>query len=229
MAINGVDENNPYSFLNTREAQASQKKEEKDAGTLAMEDFMSLMTTQLKNQDPLKPMESGEFLGQIAAFGTVSGIGDLQKSFEGFAKSMQSDQALQGSSLVGRSVLVPSSIGTMSAEGGLKGQINVAEPVSDLQVRIYKEVGVPVRTIEMGQASGYTNFVWDGFSDNGEALPPGLYQFKATGTIDGDSTAFATATVAKVESVLVGSGSQGLTMNLAGIGSVPFSEAQEII
>jgi len=225
MAINGIDTDGAYAFLNKG---AKETKEENDPGALAMEDFMSLMTSQLKNQDPMKPMESGDFLGQIAAFGTVSGIGDLQTSFEGFASSMQSDQALQGSSLVGRSVLVPSSIGTMTAEDGLKGQINVAEPVTDLKVQVYSENGVAVRTIEMGAASGYTNFAWDGFDDNGEALNPGVYQFKATGTVAGDNTAFATATVAKVESVLVGNGSQGLVMNLGGIGSVPFSEAQEI-
>ena len=226
MAISGIDTNGAYAFLNKGNEEV---KEEKDAGALAMEDFMSLMTTQLQNQDPMKPMESGEFLGQIAAFGTVSGIGDLQTSFDGFASSMKSDQALQGSALVGRSVLVPSSIGTMTAEGGLKGQINVAKPVSDLKVQIFAESGALVKTIDMGSAAGYTNFAWDGFSDNGEVMPPGTYQFRASGSIDGNSTAFGTATVAKVDSVLVGSGNQGLTLNLAGIGLVPFSEAQEII
>jgi flagellar basal-body rod modification protein FlgD len=225
MAINGVGDN-PYGFLNSQQAKTS---ETKDTGQLALEDFMSLMTTQLKNQDPLKPMESGDFLGQIASFGTVSGIADLQASFSSFAKSMQSDQALQGSSLVGRSVLVPSSIGYMTADSGLTGQINVAEPVTDLKVTIYNEAGVAVRTLEMGSASGYTNFSWDGFDNNGAASPEGVYQFKATGTVNGENTAFATATIAKVSSVLVGSGSQGLTVNLAGIGSVPFSEVQEII
>ncbi|WP_438971696.1 flagellar hook assembly protein FlgD [Methylophaga sp.] len=225
MAINGVGENF-YSFLNKEE---SQKTEEKDAGSLALEDFMSLMTTQLKNQDPLKPMESGDFLGQIASFGTVSGIADLQDSFSSFAKSMQSDQALQGSSLVGRSVLVPSSIGMMTPEDGMTGQINVSEPVTDLKVQVFSENGVPVRTIEMGAASGYTNFTWDGFDANDTAMPEGIYQFRATGTVNGENTAFGTATVAKVSSVLVGSGSQGLTVNLAGIGSVPFGEVQEII
>jgi flagellar basal-body rod modification protein FlgD len=224
MAISGINDNS-FAFLNTQDAQEAKK----DDGALAMEDFMSLMTTQLKNQDPLKPMESGDFLSQIAQFGTVSGIGDLQTSFEGFAQSMQSDQALQGSALVGRSVLVPSSIGSLTAEDGLKGQINVAEPVTDLKLQIYDESGAQVRAINMGAASGYTNFAWDGTDENGEILTPGLYQFKATGTIAGDVNVFATATIAKVESVLVGSGSQGLTMNLAGIGSVPFSEAQEII
>jgi len=226
MAISGIDNSGAFAFLN---ANSSEKVEDKDDGQIATEDYLSLMTAQLKNQDPLKPMDNGEFLGQIAQFATVSGIGDLNDSFDGFAQSMQSDQALQGSTLVGRSVLVPSSIGTMTAEDGLKGQINVAETVSDLKVQIYNEVGVPVRTIEMGSASGYTNFTWDGFDDNGVSLPSGTYQFKATGTVNGDNTAFATATVAKVESVLVGNGGQGLTMNLAGIGSVPFSEAQEII
>jgi len=226
MAINGIDNDGAYAFLNKGNHDAS---EEKDEGALAMEDFMSLMTTQLKNQDPLKPMDSGDFLGQIAAFGTVSGIGDLQTSFDGFAKSMQSDQALQGSSLVGRSVLIPSSIGNMTAENGLKGQINVAEPVTDLKIQINNKNGVTVRTIEMGAASGYTNFIWDGFSEEGEALPEGVYQIKASGTINQTNTAFATATVAKVDSVLVGSGGQGLTVNLAGIGSAPFSDVQEIL
>ena len=225
MAINGVGDNF-YAFLNKEQ---TQKTEDKDTGRLALEDFMSLMTTQLQNQDPLKPMESGDFLGQIASFGTVSGIADLQDSFSSFARAMQSDQALQGSSLVGRSVLIPSSIGMMSPETGMTGQINVAEPVSDLKLQVFNESGVPVKTIDMGSASGYTNFTWDGFDNNGNAMPEGIYQFKATGTVNGENTAFATATVAKVSSVLVGSGSQGLTVNLAGIGSVPFSEVQEII
>jgi flagellar basal-body rod modification protein FlgD len=225
MASNVIDTDGAYAFLNKG---AKQKEEDNDSGALAMEDFMSLMTSQLKNQDPLKPMESGDFLGQIASFGTVSGIGDLQKSFDGFASSMQSDQALQGSSLVGRSVLVPSSIGIMTAQEGMKGQINVAEPVTDLKIQVYNESGVKVKSIEMGSASGYTNFTWDGFDDNGVAQAPGVYQFKASGTVNETNTTFATASVAKVESVLVGGGSQGLIMNLGGIGSVPFSEAQEI-
>jgi flagellar basal-body rod modification protein FlgD len=226
MSVTGINDNNPYSFLNSTQTTTT---EEKDAGSLALEDFMSLMTTQLKNQDPLKPLENGDFLGQIASFAQVTGISDLQDSFSEFASAMQSDQALQGSSLVGRSVLVPSSIGYMTPDNGLSGQINVAEPVVDLKVQIYDESGAVVRTIEMGNASGYTNFTWDGFNDDGTAMPEGVYQYIATGTVEGENSAFATATIADVSSVLVGSGSQGLTVNLTGIGSVPFSEVQEII
>jgi flagellar basal-body rod modification protein FlgD len=224
MTINSVSDNS-FSFLNKAENTAVNK----DDGALATEDFLALMTTQLQNQDPLKPLESGDFLGQIASFSTVSGIGELNDSFDGFAQSMQSDQALRGSALVGRSVLVPSSLGNLTAGESIEGQINVADPVPDLKVQIYNESGAPVRTIAMGPAAGYTNFAWDGLDDDGQALPSGTYQYKASGTVNGDNTAFATATVAKVDSVLVGNGSQGLTINLAGIGSVPFSEVQEII
>jgi flagellar basal-body rod modification protein FlgD len=227
MAISGVSDN-AYSFLNTGSVQKAES-EKKEQGELLTEDYLSLMTSQLKNQDPLDPMDNGEFLGQIAQFATVSGIGDLNSSFDSFAKSMQSDQALQGSALVGRSVLVPSSIGTMTSDEGLRGRINVPGSVSDLKVQIYTETGALVRTIDMGSASGDTQFTWDGFDDNGAALAPGAYQFKATGTVGGENTAFATATIAKVESVLVGGAGKGLVMNLAGIGAVPFSEAQEII
>ncbi len=227
MAINSVNDN-PFAFINSTN-KTSPAEEENDPGKLQMEDFMSLMTTQLMNQDPLKPMESGDFLGQIASFSTVSGISDLQQSFSSFANAMQSDQALQGSSLVGRSVMVPSSIGVMTADSSMRGQVNVAEPVSELELKVFSETGELVRTIPMGAASGYTNFEWDGLNNNGEAMPEGVYQFTATGSVDGQNTAFATAVVAKVDSVLVGSSGQGLTINLAGIGSVPFSEVQEII
>ena len=151
MSISGVDTTGAYAFLNKN---TSIEQDEKEDSDLATADYLSLMTAQLKNQDPLEPMDNGEFLGQIAQFATVSGIGDLQTSFDNFSAAMQSDQALQGSALVGRSVLVPSSIGTMTAEGGLKGQINVAEPVSDLRVQIFAESGALIKTIEMGSASG---------------------------------------------------------------------------
>jgi len=225
MAVSGINDNNPYAFLNST---SSTEEKNKDAGTLGMEDFMSLMTTQLKYQDPMNPMENGDFLGQIASFAQVTGLSDLQDSFSTFANSMQSNQALQGSSLVGRTVLIPSSIGNLTATDGLSGRINVADPVTDLKVKIYDEAGVVVRTIDMGAASGYTDFTWDGFDDNGEALPEGVYQFKASGTVDGSNTAFATGVLAQVSSVSISS-TDGLIVNLAGIGSTSFSEVVEIL
>ena len=53
---------------------------------MGQEQFLELMTAQLQNQDPFKPMESGDFLSQIAQFSTVEGIGDLNDSFSGLSR-----------------------------------------------------------------------------------------------------------------------------------------------
>jgi flagellar basal-body rod modification protein FlgD len=93
---------------------------------LGQEQFLSLMITQLKNQDPFKPMESGEFLGQLAQFGTVSGLAGLQTSFDSLATSLVSNQALQAASLVGRSALVASSAITIGAGQSVEGAVGTA-------------------------------------------------------------------------------------------------------
>ena len=223
MTIDNINNNN-YSFLNP----VTDTAEKKDQGELATEDFLALMTAELQNQDPLKPLENGDFLEQIASFSTVSGIGDLNTSFSDVAQSLQSDQALQASALVGREVSVPSALAEVTTGSGIDAKINVDTPVSDLTVQIYNEQGVPIRTISMGSAAGTVDFSWDGRDESGQAVASGLYQYNATGTVGQQRTAFATETIARVDSVVVGSGSQGLTVNLAGIGAVPFSNIKEI-
>ena len=223
MSIDNINNNN-YSFLNP----VTETTEKKDQGALATEDFLALMTAELQNQDPLKPLENGDFLEQIASFSTVSGIGDLNNSFSNVAQSLQSGQALQASALVGREVSTPSALAEVTTGGGINAKINVDTPVSDLTVQIYNEQGVPIRTISMGSAAGTVDFSWDGRDESGQAVASGLYQYNATGTVGQQRTAFETETIARVDSVVVGSGSQGLTVNLSGIGAVPFSDVKEI-
>ena len=98
-AVNGVD----LAQLGLTQPKAEKKKE------LGQEAFLNLMITQLKNQDPFKPLDSGEFLGQLAQFGTVSGLQDLQTKFDSLSSALVSNQALQAASLVGHTALVPSS------------------------------------------------------------------------------------------------------------------------
>ena len=62
---------------------------------LGQEDFLTLMITQFRNQDPFEPMDNGEFLGQLAQFSTVNGIESLNSSFSGLSSAMQDNQALQ--------------------------------------------------------------------------------------------------------------------------------------
>ncbi|MBE4318815.1 flagellar biosynthesis protein FlgD, partial [Vibrio parahaemolyticus] len=77
---------------------------------LKQEDFLSLLTKQLSQQDPFKPVSNDQMIAQMASL-TVDGIGKMNTQFESLNSSMTSNQALQASSLVGRDVLVPGAAG----------------------------------------------------------------------------------------------------------------------
>ena len=71
------------------------------------ESFMTLLITQLQNQDPLNPMENAEMTSQLAQINTVSGIEELNSTLEGITSQMDANQALQASGLIGKGVMVP--------------------------------------------------------------------------------------------------------------------------
>ncbi len=229
---------NPYESLNksTSEAAAaavaaaSRDKAKKATKTLGQDQFLKLMTTQMTHQDPNNPMQNGEFLSQMAQFGTVSGIQDLQQSFAAFANSIQSAQSLQAASLVGRYVAVPTNTGILPAGGEISGRVNLANSTSSLQITITnattKEV---VKTIDLGnQAAGDIAFAWDGVSKDGTQVSPGAYKIEAIATIDGKGVAQTTDIDSRVESVSMASGSKPMKVNLAGANSVDFSQVKYI-
>lgn len=207
---------------------APSSSEAKESDDL-QEQFMTLLLTQLKNQDPMEPMENGEFLTQLAQFNTVSGIQDLQKSFSDFASSMQTNQALQASGLVGRQVAVPGPGVMLGSSGVVEGSISLPAGTNDLQLKVYTGSGQLVRTIGMGtHSAGDVPFSWDGLASDGSALPSGVYKVSAEATIDGAPTSLQTTAFATVDSVSMAGGVQGIQLNLAGIGSVPFSSVQQV-
>lgn len=198
--------------------------------TLGQAEFLKLMTTQMTHQDPTKPMQNGEFLSQMAQFGTVSGIQDLQKSFKDFAASLSSDQALQAASLVGRNVSVPSDYGLLSAGGDIKGNFDLASASSPVNVIITDSAtGDVVRKIDLGeQSAGSVPFLWDGLDDAGTPASPGVYKVQASAGINGVNTVIQPNIDARVESVSMG-GSNGVQVNLAGLGAVSFNKVKQIL
>lgn len=216
-----VNSTNPYADLGlATKSQQAQKK------TLGQEDFLKLMTTQLQYQDPFKPMENGEFLGQMAQFSTVSSIQDLQSSFAAMAGSMQSSQALQAGGLIGRSVLVPSKSAYLGAEEALVGAIDVPSS-GNVKVEISDASGQVVKRIDLGtQSAGQTTFAWDGTSDLGESMAAGTYSMKATLSGSGADKSLDTFGVGRVAGVAVDG--NDLTLDLVGMASTPFSKVRQI-
>ena len=194
---------------------------------LGQDQFLELMMAQLKNQDPMKPMDNGEFLSQMAQFGTVSGIQDLQKSFNSFSSSLQSNQALMASSLVGRAVLVPGSSLPYSGAPAMAAA-DLSEAASDVRVSVLDGSGQVVRQFALGpQSAGTVKFSWDGLSNSGAAAPSGTYQIKVDAVSGGKNSALPTYVVARVDSVSLG-GQQGITLNLWDGSTTSLANVKEI-
>lgn len=206
----------------------TKKPEEKN--DYGQSDFMELMLAQMNNQNPLEPMENGEFLTQIAQFNTATGVEELNNSFGLLAGSLNSSQALQASTLVGRSVLVPGNSGTLETSGTMDGVIDMPSSTNSLRLNVYDGGGQLVRSVDMGQRpAGETAFSWDGYSDNGVRMPAGTYSISAEAVVDGEVRAVNTLMGARVESVTLGQGGEEPILNLSGMGSIAFSQVRQIM
>lgn len=198
-----------------------------EPGRLGQEEFLRLMIAQLENQDPTKPLESGEFLGQLAQFGTVSGLGDLKTSFEGLARSLVSNQALQAAGLVGRSVLARSGEAYLPPGGGATGAVELPVSSADVRVQLLDAGGQLVKEVNLGpQPAGLVRFSWAGDNDAGAAMPSGRYRIVAQYLDDGKMQTGESLIDGTVESVRLGP--DGLGIQLRGLGEFSFDAIQEI-
>lgn len=218
---------------------ASKTKEETKSGELGQKAFLELMITQMENQDPLSPQENSEFIAQLAQFSSVEALDSMNNKFDNLTNNFVANQALQASSLVGRSVAVPSEIASLDSGDVVAASVDVPASTQDVSVKIYSEGGALLDEATIG-AHGAGEMVvrwngsqlevdgnvleWDSSHENG--LPPGIYRMEFTASIDGEPTQLDAALSANVNSVTVGKDG-ALTLNLAGIGPVKMNDVKQ--
>jgi flagellar basal-body rod modification protein FlgD len=221
-SINTTD----YSELGLRTSQENQREIKKELG---QEEFLTLLTTQLANQDPLAPVDNKEFITQMSQFASLDSLQALENNFSELSSSLTSNQALQASALVGRNVLVEGNQTQLFSEGVIGGQLNLEQTTPNVRLEVKDASGQIVRTINLGtQQEGKVDFVWDGNNNDGQRMAEGNYSISAYGLIDGKAEQLNTSVVARVDSVSLGSGDGKILVNLSGIGQVNFSEVKEI-
>lgn len=200
-----------------------------DKQSIGHEDFLKLMLTQLKNQDPMNPQDTEQMMGQIAQFTTASGVNELKSQFQEFFEHMRSDQSLRAAQLIGREVLTERDAGHLPQEGDFEAILQLDSSASNLTVEIANENGERVHREQLGQvAEGEHPYVWDGTNENGQRLPQGEYQLRAYRE-DGDSReAVGTLVGAEVTSVSMGKDGRPPELSVAGIGDVSLSEVKRV-
>lgn len=196
---------------------------------LGQQDFLRLMVAQIQNQDPMQPQVNGEFLSQLAQFSTNDGVAKMQESLQQMATSLQSNQALQASALVGRKVLVNGNRLQLGAEGDVKTSIDIPPGLSKLSASIYSDSGELIKTIPLGQPEpGFLQFSWDGTAEDSNRVKEGRYKVEVRAQYAGQEVTLKTMIAANVDSVSLGSNGEGLKLNVAGMGSVSLDQVRQI-
>ncbi|KTC64069.1 flagellar biosynthesis protein FlgD, partial [Pseudomonas fluorescens ABAC62] len=129
--------------------------------SLGKDAFLQLLVTQLKNQDPLSPQDNGAFVAQLAQFSSLEGINTLNDSVNNISSNFSSSQALQASSLVGRSIITQTDKALVDTSKSMTGSVAVTAATGNVAVKITDANGNVVRTLDLGaQSAGTSDFIW---------------------------------------------------------------------
>jgi flagellar basal-body rod modification protein FlgD len=203
--------------------------DENENGMLTQADFFALLTQELSNQDPTEPVDNNEMISQMTAFSTTDGVQQLNDSFTDFASSMTSSQALQASSLVGRSVLVEDNVFGMNEGEQVKGKIVTDTAASNVNIYVENIAGEIIQTVAVGNVSaGGSTFTWDGQTSNGEAAPAGAYRYRIAGLVDGQASELQAMTYRKVDSVTLAGSNGSILLNLNGGSAMALADVVEV-
>jgi flagellar basal-body rod modification protein FlgD len=207
---------------------ASRSSGVKPKDQLGQAEFLELMIAQLKNQDPFKAMDPSQFLGQLAQFGTVSGIQEMQSAVATLSDSMRASQVLDGATMVGRDVLVAADGVTLPAEGSIRGAIDVPAESAQVQIKVTDASGQLVRTMTLPDGEGLVEFEWNGIKDDGSRAAAGEYGVEAVANVGGEIYSLEMLMSSRVSSVTIDA-ARGLTLNTTTLGARALSDVRRVM
>jgi flagellar basal-body rod modification protein FlgD len=196
---------------------------------LGQQDFLTLLTTQLRNQDPLNPMQNTEFLGQMAQFSTVSGIDRMNDNLLALGSGFRDMRLGMASELVGQSVLVPGAVARPDKTGAYRGAVTLSTAAETVEISFSDTVTGAVlhRQILGRQPSGQVEFAWENapadLTSAGHAL-----RISASATTDGVTEPVASLVYARVLSATLGQSADDITFEVEGFGKLNSLEVETI-
>ncbi len=170
---------------------------------MGQKDFLTLFTTQLKNQDPTDPVKNEAFVAQLAQFSQLEATTGMATSLSDFVSTMSGTQMTTSASLIGKKVSVPDGPAVLDAAGTpVQGVINLPAGADGVTFNVYNSQGILVDTQILGaQTAGDMTWAWDGNDSGGNYAPAGTYRFTATAVSQGKTTYPSISTMATVQGV----------------------------
>jgi flagellar basal-body rod modification protein FlgD len=191
--------------------------------------FLKLLVAQMKNQDPLNPLDNAQVTSQLAQISTVSGIDKLNATLQTMAASFTTNQSLQAANMIGHGVLAPGV--TLALENGAAiGGFDLPQTVDRLVVTIKDSSGIVVHSMDLGpQPQGTTAFQWDGTTDSGASAASGNYSFSVSAQQGNTKVDASTLAFGRVNGVAPGAQGQGPVLDVGGLGLIGLSAIKQIL
>jgi flagellar basal-body rod modification protein FlgD len=187
-------------------------------------DFLSLLMTQLQNQDPSSPMDSNQFTSELVQFSSVEQQINTNTDLTQLIQLTQASQIEQSTSMIGKPVTVTSSqLSLQDGTAAINFNTTSAEPVG---IAIYNASGVQVQTATLTSTAGANTWTWNGQNANGTTMPDGAYTVTVNAIgVNGATSAVPFTVTGTATSVQNNSGTVDLQMG--GL-TLPFSAVDSV-
>jgi len=198
-----------------------------DSTVESQDRFLKLLVTQMKNQDPLNPMDNAQITSQMAQLSTVSGIDKMNTTLQALSNSMIGNQTAAMASMIGYGAWIPASVMTL-ANGQSIGGVELAQPADSVRINIFDESGNAVNTLQLGaQNAGMVSFAWDGQTNMGTTATPGKYRFTAEAVLAGSPVAATQLSFGQVYGVTPSA--SGTKLDMGALGEFSMAEVRQVV
>jgi len=196
-------------------------------------DFLTLFTTQLKNQDPSQPEDNSTFVSQLAQFSQLTATTNMESSMNSLVSSLQNNQMSSGTSLIGRQVLVPGGTAALVSGQPVNTTVNLPNGAQTITMTVTDSSGNLVSSQSFGsQLAGNMTATWNGLSSSGTQEPDGMYNI-AFSAVDSKGAAIQPtmstfSTVLSVSNPNAGKPGSGWVLNLPGGKTMNLSDVNAV-
>lgn len=225
---------NPLSGIRTYDPTTANKPAEASTApktaTEETQNFLKLLIAQIKNQDPMAPMDASTMTAQMSQLNMVSSMANMNTSMTAMLSQMQSVNFMNQAALIGHSPAVAGDGIAFDGTNQVMLGANAANPLKSVIATISDASGNTVNSVDLGSLNaGMSNFLWNGKDAGGNTVPAGMYYLSLTGTNAADANENPTAYVASaVASVSKGSNGDAI-LNLLDGRIINSSEVQQWI
>jgi flagellar basal-body rod modification protein FlgD len=196
-------------------------------------DFLTLFTTQLQNQDPSQPEDNSTFVSQLAQFSQLTATTNMETSMNSLVSTMQNDQMSAGAALIGKQVLVPGGSAALVDSQPVNTSVSLPNGAQTITMTVTDSTGNIVDVQSLGaQTAGNMTATWNGLSSNGTQEPDGLYTIAFSGVDSKGATIKPTpstySTVLSISNPNAGTSSSSWMLNFAGGGSMSLANVSSV-